>query len=88
MDDKYNKGLCEEIHGQVKEKLDLHDKRLNNHGDDIDNIKGIENRHDQQIITILKKMDDIIGQNRWFIGIVIVQLLGFFFFTIEKLIFK
>lgn len=88
MSESYDAKLCATIHKRVDEKLDLHDKRLNSHAGDIDTIKDIESRHDEQIITILKRMDEIISQNRWFIGIVIVQLLGFFFIAIEKIIWK
>lgn len=85
---EFNEGLCKEKHDRINEKLDLHDRRLNNHADDLDVLKVSDTKHDEQIMSVIKRMDEIIGQNKWFIGIVIVQLLGFLFIAIEKTIFK
>jgi hypothetical protein len=85
---EYNEGLCKEKHDRINEKLDLHDKRLNSHADDIDILKISDTKHNEQIDNLIEKIDQILSQNRWFIGIVIVQLLGFFFMAIEKVIYK
>lgn len=85
---EYNEKLCNEKHKQVDDKLEVHDRRLNSHADEIKELKISDSKHDEQILTVIKKIDEIIAQNRWFIGIVIVQLLGFFFLVIEKVAFK
>jgi hypothetical protein len=85
---EYNEDLCKEKHDRINKKLDLHDKRLNSHADDIDILKISDTKHNEQIDNMIEKIDQILSQNHWFIGIVIVQLLGFFFMAIEKVIYK
>lgn len=69
MRENYDAELCEEKHEQIKEKLDLHDKRLNNHSDRLDRLEQneVENRND--IKHLIKKMDDFISTIKWGLGI-------------------
>jgi ElaB/YqjD/DUF883 family membrane-anchored ribosome-binding protein len=69
MSECYDAKLCEEKHDQIKEKLDLHDKRLNNHSDRLDRLEQneVENRND--IKHLIKKMDDFISTIKWGLGI-------------------
>lgn len=86
--DEFNEKLWDEKHRQVKTRLDTHEKKLNEHDDEIEELKISDTMHDEQIMMVIRRMDEIISQNRWFIGIVVVQLLGFFFVVIENLAFK
>jgi lysozyme len=60
MRENYDAELCEEKHEQIKEKLDLHDKRLNNHSDRLDRLEQNETENRTEIKNLIKKMDDFI----------------------------
>lgn len=85
---EYSKELCDEKHRQLEDKIGTHEKRLNNHSERIDQLEQNEVGNTKDIANLCKRLDDMISQNRWFIGILIVQLIGFFFFAIQKTVFK
>lgn len=82
-----NEKLCDERHNQIKDDLTRHEKRLNSHSDDIEVLKISDSKHNQQIDNLIEKIDQILTQNRWFIGLVITQLAGFFFLVLNKKLF-
>ncbi|PRR85943.1 hemolysin XhlA family protein [Clostridium luticellarii] len=69
MSECYDAKLCEEKHEQIKEKLDLHDKRLNNHSDRLDRLEQNETENRTEIKNLIKKMDDFISTIKWGLGI-------------------
>jgi ElaB/YqjD/DUF883 family membrane-anchored ribosome-binding protein len=69
MSECYDAKLCEEKHDQIKEKLDLHDKRLNNHSDRLDRLEQNETENRTEIKNLIKKMDDFISTIKWGLGI-------------------
>ena len=90
-----NEMLCNEKHSQISKELDNQKARLNEHAErikeleqlDVGRSKDIENLC-RSIQALNERIDGVISQNKWFLGILIVQLLGFFFYAIEKGLFK
>ena len=90
-----NEMACNERHSNIAKELDLHNTRLNVHSERIDELEKTDVGRSKDIESLCKsieslntRIDGVIGQNRWFLGILIVQLLGFFFYMIEKGIVK
>lgn len=62
-----NEDLCKERHTVINEKFKVHDKRLNNHAERIDNLEQHRSRIEVQIENLMKKIDDLIGVLKWFL---------------------
>ena len=83
--------LCDEKHLQITKELNTQNTRLNDHGErikeleqlDVGRSKDIENLC-RSIESLNERIDGVISQNKWFLGILVVQLLGFFFYVVEK----
>jgi len=69
MSENYDGELCEERHKQIKEKLELHDTRLNNHSNRLDKLEQNETENRTEIKNLIKKMDDFINTIQWGLGI-------------------
>lgn len=66
---EYDEKLCKERCKTVDEKLNLHDKRLNNHADRLDKLEQSEIENRTEIKNLIKKMDDFISTIKWGLGI-------------------
>ena len=71
----------------LKEKLETHEKRINNHADRLDKLEIHEAARDVKIDNLCDKLEkqtrSIYGQ----IGIVATALVGFFFSAVQQGIF-
>jgi|GEM_PF-3147325 len=83
MEDKFDASLCKEKHEHIRETLQDHENRLNNHEERIvDQEKdGREFRVD--IRGLIKKMDDFITTVKWGMGIFVTVSLFVIGFLIK-----
>ncbi|MBZ9633206.1 hemolysin XhlA family protein [Clostridium sp. FP1] len=83
-----NDDLCLEKHNGIKEKLELHDKRLNNHSERIDKLEQGQSEFKVEIKNLCENIKNLTSTMKWFMGIWVTSLLGFFFYAIQQNIFK
>ena len=84
MEDK----LCAEKHKSIDAKLEIHEKRINNHGDRLDNIEVLSSRLDERLANLVTKLGDLTTTIRWFIGLLVGSFVAFFFYAIQQGLFK
>lgn len=65
----YNEEVCKEKHEKIKETLELHNIRLNDHSKRIDMLEQDGREFRTEIKNLIKKMDDFIGTLKWGLGI-------------------
>lgn len=72
----------------VKHQLEIHDKRLNKHGERIDELERGRAATDVKIDNLCEKLGAQTKSINWLIGLIASSLLGFFFYAIQNGIFK
>lgn len=80
--------LCETIHKRVDERLDTHDIRLNNHSDEIDELKQSDAVNTTIISQLCKSLSALTTAMWALVLTVIGGLVGFFFYTVQSGIFN
>lgn len=84
----YNPDLCNEKHKRIEEKLDAQERRLNNHGDRLDNLEKYQSRTEAMIENLCKRIDGLVTTMRWFIGLLVGALVTFFFYAAQRGLIK
>ena len=79
--------LCSEKHKRVDERLDTHDKRLNDHGTQLDELAITQATQAQITQNLCGKIDDLVQIVKWFIGLMIGAYIGFFFYAVQTKLF-
>jgi len=79
--------LCEEKHKAVDKILEVHDKRLNNHGDRIDKLEQGQSEFKVEIKNLCKDIQGLTATLKWFIGLMVGSFVAFFFYAVQQKIF-
>ena len=80
-----DKSVCDERHSQINYRLDVHEKRLNSHSERLDRIELINGRLEERLESLIKQLESLNTTMRWFMGLMIGTLLGFFIWYIQRL---
>lgn len=80
--------LCLEKHKRIDEKLELHDKRLNNHAARIDKLEQNDKVNNEKISNLCKEIASLVTTMRWFIGLIVGAFVSFFFYAVQNNLFK
>jgi chromosome segregation ATPase len=80
MDEK----LCVANHKRVDEKIDVHERRLNNHSERIDKLEQYQAKATVQIESLCKQIKTLVTAIWSAIGLTITTLLGFFIWYVQN----
>jgi len=83
-----NSEICKERHERIQDKLNTHEKRLNNHGDRIDAIERSTDRLDERLGGLIKQLAQINSTLKWFMGLLIGAFVSFFFYAVQRGVVK
>ncbi len=72
----------------IKHKLEVHEKRINNHSERIDELERGRAATDVKMDNLCEKLEAQTKSINWLIGLMATSLLGFFFYVIQTNIFK
>lgn len=84
----YNQDLCNEKHKRIEERLNVQERRLNNHGDRLDNLEKYQSRTETMIKNLCERIDGLVTTMRWFIGLLVGSFVAFFFYIVQRGVFK
>lgn len=84
----YNAELCAEKHKRTDEQLAAHERRLNNHGERIDQLEQYKSKTETTILHLCEKIDGLVKTMRWFIGLLVGAFVGFFFHIVQRGVYK
>ena len=76
--------LCMERHKRIDEKLDNHEYRLNNYGKRLDMQEQKTSAFEATMSNLISQLSDLTSTMKWFLGIWLSTLLGFFIYIIQN----
>lgn len=79
------KEYCEQLHKQIDKNFETHERRLNNHGDRIDILEQYKSKSETEIKNLIEQIKSLISTMKWFIGMIMTAMLGFFIWYIQSL---
>lgn len=79
--------LCEEKHKAIDKSLEVHDRRLDNHGGRIDELEQGQREFRTEIKNLCKDIQNLTSVLKWFIGLLIGSFVAFFFYAVQQIIF-
>lgn len=72
----------------VKDKLETHDKRLNNHGERLDKLEQDGRELKTELKNLCENLKSLTNMMKWFITTLGGALIGFFFYAVQCGIFN
>lgn len=72
----------------VKDKLETHDKRLNNHGERLDKLEQDGRELKTELKNLCENLKSLTSMMKWFITAIGGALISFFFYAIQCGIFN
>lgn len=80
MEDK----LCEIKHKRLDEKIDVHERRINNHSERLDRIELSTGRLEERLKGLIDQLGSLNTTLKWFIGLMVASFVGFFFYAVQS----
>jgi hypothetical protein len=72
----------------IKDKLETHEKRLNDHSDRLDRLEQKGASIDAKIENLCQQLQSLTTTLRWFIGLLMGNFVAFFFYAVQHNILK
>ncbi len=85
---EYNDNLCKERHRRIEEKIEVHERRINNHSQRIDQLEQDRSRADTKIESLCEQIANLVTTMRWFIGLFVGAFVSFFFYAVQNGLIK
>jgi len=70
----------------IKDKIETHERRINKHGEILDRLEQDNASFKTELKNLCDNLKSLTSVMKWFIGIWVTTLLGFFIYSIENLI--
>lgn len=70
----------------IKDKLETHERRINKHSEILDRLEQDNASFKAELKNLCDNLKSLTSVMKWFIGIWVTTLLGFFIYSIENLI--
>lgn len=80
--------LCEIRHKRLDEKIEVHERRINNHSERLDRIELVNGRLEERLDNLIAQLATLNSTMKWFIGLLVASFVGFFFYAIQQGLFK
>jgi predicted nuclease with TOPRIM domain len=80
--------LCDERHKRIDEKLELHERRLNNHSERLDRIELANGRLEERLNSLITQLENLNKTMKWFITALVGAFISFFFYAVQKGLFN
>lgn len=72
----------------LNHQIETHEKRLNNHGNRIDKLEQSQASVNTKIENLCDQIKQLISIMKWYIGLTVGALIGFFFYAAQKGLIK
>ncbi len=83
-----SKIICDEKHKRIDEKLELHERRLNNHSERLDRIELASGRLEERLNNLITQLEHLNKTMKWFITVLVGAFISFFFYAVQQGLFK
>ena len=82
------KSICDERHRQIDYRLDVHEKRLNNHSERLDRIELASSKLEERLNNLIQQLENLNKTMKWFITVIVGAFISFFFYAVQQGLFK
>ena len=82
-----DKSVCDERHRQINYRLDVHEKRLNSHGERLDRIEMTSGRLEERLNNLISQLENLNITMKWFITAIVGAFISFFFYAVQQGLF-
>ena len=82
------KNVCDERHRQIDYRLDVTEKRLNDHGERLDKIELSNGRLEERLNNLITQLEQLNKTMKWFIALLVGSFVAFFFYAVQQGLFK
>ena len=72
----------------IQDKLETHEKRINNHGNRLDKLEQDSTELKTELKNLCENLKSLTNTMKWFITAIGGALISFFFYAVETGIFK
>ncbi|BCZ49426.1 membrane protein [Clostridium gelidum] len=72
----------------IQDKLETHEKRLNNHGSRLDKLEQDSRELKTELKNLCENLESLTNMMKWFITAIGGALISFFFYAVQIRIFK
>jgi len=72
----------------IRDKIETHDKRLNNHGDRLDKLEQDGRELKTELKNLCENLKNLTSMMKWFITAIGGALISFFFYAVQTGIFN
>lgn len=69
-------------------RLDVHERRLNNHSERLDRIELTSGRLEERLNNLILQLENLNKTMKWFIGLLVGSFVAFFFYAIQNRLFN
>lgn len=76
--------LCDVRHERLDEKLETHERRINNHSERLDRIELVNGRLEERLDNLITQLATLNSTMRWFIGSLVGAFIAFFFYMVQQ----
>lgn len=83
-----NDEVCVERHRAISDKIEIHDKRLNDHSGRIDKLEQRGASVDTKIENLCEQIKSLVSIMKWFLATSAGALISFFFYAVQQNLFK
>ena len=80
--------LCDMRHDRINERIDTNERRINNHSERLDRIELANGRLEERLNNLITQLENLNKTMKWFIGLLVGSFVGFFFYAVQKGLFK
>ena len=79
---------CEERHRQIDYRLDIAEKRLDNHSERLDKIELANGRLEERLNSLIAQLENLNKTMKWFITVIVGAFISFFFYAVQQRLFR
>ena len=80
--------LCDMRHDRSNERIDINEKRINNHSERLDRIEQVNSKLEERLNNLVNQLEQLNSTMKWFIGVLGGSFVAFFFYAIQQGLFK
>ena len=82
------KSICDERHKRIDEKLESHERRLDIQSERLDRIELASGRLEERINNLITQLENLNKTIKWFITALVGAFISFFFYAVQRGLFK
>jgi len=85
---EYNENLCVERHKRIDQNFEKIEKTLITQDKRLDELEQYKSRTEAQLEALCEQISNLVTTMRWFMGLLLGGIVGFFFYALQQGLLK